>query len=173
MTAYQKKSKFTEAYSDFYPVVFGSIYTKIGNAVVAEDLTQEVFLRFLSEMDKVRKIRPWLMTVLKRVLYEYYREKKRMSEDVALSETYDDVALTFVNGFRDTRIIISEAIEAIASEEDKLIFELIAVQNFSYEQVAKQLGLSKRQVRYKYGLIVQGITIFLQKKGVNNIEDLL
>jgi len=173
MSSYSKKSKFTEVYTTYYSVVFGSIYTRLGNTTVAEDLTQEVFMRYLNDMDKVRNVRPWLITVLKRVLYEHYRQKKKLSEEQAISEAYDDVALTFVNGFRDTRIIITEAIESIQEETDQIIFDLIAVQNFSYEQVGDQLGFSKRKVRYRYNLIVKQITDFLQKKGVKNIEDLL
>lgn len=36
-----------------------------------------------------------------------------------------------------------------------------------------QLGMSKRQVRYRYGLIVERILAYLQKQGIKSLEDLL
>lgn len=124
-------------------------------------------------MEEVYNIRAWLFGTIRYVLSEYYRKQKNMPEDLAEAEAGYDIALTFVNGFRDTRIIIDEAIAEINDERDRNIFDLVAIQNYTYEQAGKELGLTKRQIKYRYGLIVKDVIIFLNKKGIKNIEDLL
>ncbi|MCP4132315.1 MAG: RNA polymerase sigma factor [bacterium] len=169
----KKDTEFTEAYSLYYSVVFGSIYTKIGKTDIADDLSQEVFIRFYSNMEKVYNIRPWLLSTVKNVLFEFYRKEQNMPDELADAEVNNDIALTFVNGFRDTRIIIDDAIENIEDPVHQSIFDLVAVQNYSYERAGKQLGLNKRQIKYRYGLIVKSVLDFLKKSGIESIEDLL
>ncbi|MCP4131810.1 MAG: RNA polymerase sigma factor [bacterium] len=169
----KKDSEFTKAYSLYYPVVFGSIYTKIGDTHTANDLAQEVFMRFFANQQTVEKPRPWLLGTVKNVLFEYYRKEYSMEEEVAHSEAYSDIALTFTNGFRDARILIDEAVESIFDPVNRSLFDLVAVYNFSYNKAGKQLGLSERQVKYRYGIIVKKVLEFLKEKGIENIEDLL
>ena len=86
------------------------------------------------------------------------------------------MGLNFVNGFRDARIIINEAIEDLNNfdnEDEAALFDLIAIRNFTYIEAGKQLGLSKRQAQYRYGRIVEKLLFALKKKGINSLEDLL
>ena len=93
-----------------------------------------------------------------------------------VEDVLDDAAMTFVNGFRDVRIIIKDAIESMENfggERDRALFDLVAVNGFTYEEAGAQLGMSVRQARYRYGLAVERILDFLAKKGIKNLEDLL
>lgn len=106
-------------------------------------------------------------------VFEFYRKKRG---DMDIDEVFNDVSLTFMNGFRDARIVISEAIENMKlfdGEDDKVLFDLIAVHNYSYNETAKELHLTKRMVEYRYRRIVDSILDYLKKKGLTNIEDLL
>jgi RNA polymerase sigma factor (sigma-70 family) len=169
----QKDADFTDAYGSYYAIVFGSLYSRTADFHAAEDLTQEVFIRFYSKMDRAVNHRAWLLTAVKHVLFEHYRRVKNSPDDIAKAEAFNDVSLTFVNGFRDTRIIIDKAMESINDETDQTIFDLVAVQNYTYEETGKELGLTKRQVKYRYGLIVRSVLEYLNKHGIHKIEDLL
>ena len=169
----QKDADFTDAYGRYYAVVFGSLYSRTGNFDVAEDLTQEVFIRFYSKMETAVNQRGWLLVTVKNVLFEHYRRIKNMPDDIAEAEAFNDVSLTFVNGFRDTRLIIDEAIKALVDKTDRVLFDLVAVQKYTYEEAGTELGLSRRQVKYRYGLIVRSIVEYLNGKGIHKIEDLL
>ena len=57
--------------------------------------------------------------------------------------------------------------------QEQLVFELIAINNYTQEETAKQLGITRRQVRYKYSIIVDRILDYFKKKGINSIEELL
>ncbi|MBN1498447.1 MAG: sigma-70 family RNA polymerase sigma factor [Spirochaetes bacterium] len=171
---FAKNRDFAETYSDLYPLVFSTIYSKVGSLDDAEDICQELFIKLYDKLDEVENRRKWLYGALKLEVMAYYRKRKAGTVDI--DEIFDDAALAFVNGFRDTRIMISEAIEeldTISEPGDRVLFDLIAVRNFSYEEAGSQVGLSKRQVRYRYGLIVDRLVDYFKKKGINSLEELL
>ncbi|MBN2402295.1 MAG: sigma-70 family RNA polymerase sigma factor [Spirochaetes bacterium] len=168
-----KRDKFTEDHKKYYPLIFSAVFTKVENIDDAKDICQEVFIRYYENFEKVIDSRKWLYGTLRNVVLEFYRMDKG---NVDIDDVFKDISLTFVNGFRDARIIISEAMEEIANfnnEDDKILFDLVAVYNYSYTEAGRQMGLTKRQVEYKYRQIVDKIISYLEKKGIRNFEDLL
>ncbi len=171
---FARNRDFAESYNELYPVVFSTVYRKVGNINDAEDICQELFIRLYQKMDEVENRRKWLYGALNLEVMAYYRKKK--PGDVDIDEVFDDAGLSFVNGFRDTRIMIKDAIEDMDNfrdETDRTLFDLVAVNNFTYEEAGAQLGLNRRQVRYRYGLIVERLCDYFRKKGINSLEELL
>lgn len=170
----KKRDLFTEAYYQYYTVVFNAIYVKVNSVDDAEDICQEVFVRFYNKIDEIQNIKQWLYGTLKLVVLEYYR--KRTTDQVNIDDVFNDVALTFVNGMRESRIIISEAINSIDSQlddEERTVFELIAFYNYTYKETAKHLGMTLRMVEYRYCRIVDRIMDYLRKKGIKEMDELL
>lgn len=174
LTEKDKRKVFTEIYSVNYPIVFSAVYVRVGNRDDAKDIAQEVFIRLYQKFEEVENIPRWLFSALKLVVLEYYRRKGR--NDVNVDDALNDVAMTFVNGFRDTRIVIKEAIENMGNfidENEKAIFDLVAVHNFSYRETARELGITRRQVEYRYTQMVERIVKYLAAKGIQSLEELL
>jgi RNA polymerase sigma factor (sigma-70 family) len=165
------RDSFTEDYSLYFPMVLNTIYTKVSDRDIAEDLCQEVFIALYNKYNEIENIRKWLNGTIRNVVMKYYRDKK---PGVDIDDVFYDITLTFVNGFRDARITITEAIEAVVKDEnDKILVEMIAYHNYSYEHVSKMMGITRRKVVYRYGRIIEEITDFLKKRGIQNLEDLL
>ena len=170
----KKTRSFTEVYSNYYPLVFSSVYAKINNVDDVKDICQEVFIRYYDKFEGIESPRKWLLGTLRYVVLEFYRRKG--TRDITIGELFDDIGMTYVNGFRDTRIIIQEALEDISNfenEREKILFDLIAVDNYTYKETGEILGLTEHKVRYRYGLIVNRILDYLSKKGIKGLEDLL
>lgn len=168
-----RKDTFTEIYNGFYPLVFSAVYTKVENIDDTKDICQDVFIKFYEKFDDIEDHRKWLYGALRLAVFEFYRKKKG---NINIDDLFNDISLTFVNGFRNARIILSEAfdnIENFSNENEKTLFDLIAVYNYSYTEAGKELGLTKRQVEYKYRSIVDRILDYLKKQGIENIGDLL
>ena len=162
---------FTETYMKYYPQILSLILLKINDIEDARDLCQEVFIIFYEKCDSIYNIRPWLYGTMKNVLYRYYASK---NQDVDIDKLFNSPELAFTNGFRDTRIIINEAIDHTGcDDEERIIFDLIARHNFSYENAARILGYTRRQVEYKYTQLVKGVLAYLKKKGITDIKELL
>ncbi len=171
---YWKNKEFAEAYNNYFPIVFSAVCGKVVNYADAEDICQEIFLKFHEKYETIEDKRKWLYGALRIEVLKYYsRRKPELGDPEAI---FRDAGLSFVNGFRDARIIIKDVIndmENFGSEEEIALFELVAIRNFSYHEAGKQMGLSKRQVQYKYGRIVDSLLDALKKKGISSLEDLL
>lgn len=175
MLSLDKKTRdFTEVYTDYFTYVYSAVYSRLGNAHDAQDICQEVFIRFYDKYEEVENPRKWLLGAIRNVLLEFYRRKS--GKEHAAGDLFDDVSLTFVNGFRDTRLLIEEAIENMdnfKTKNDKIVFDLIAMNNYTYKEAGKTLGLTVRQVRYQYSQTVNRIIHYFKEKGINSLDELL
>jgi RNA polymerase sigma factor (sigma-70 family) len=163
--------EFTKAYMEYYPLLLSSLLTRVNNPEEARDLCQEVFIIFLEKYDTIKNKRAWLYGTLKNVVYQHYSRKR---PDVDIDEVFNDEGLAFTNGARDARILIGEAIEQVeCSGEDRVLLDLIAIHDYSYSNVAEILGLSRRQVEYRYGQLAKGILEYLKSRGIKALAELL
>ena len=177
MTERLDEKKFREAYSNYYPLVYSVLYSKLSRKQDAEDICQEVFIRFLNKFSEVENHRQWLMTAIRFEITNYYNKKATARQDEAdIDEIENDLNFAFQNGMKDIRIIIEEAInndDNYKDEKERLIIDLVAVHNFSYRKAAQQLGITRWQAEYIYNKVEKKILAFLKRKGIKEIGDLL
>ena len=173
----KKEREFRRSYSDYYAAVLGALYRRVGNMEDAEDICHELFVSYYHKFDEVRDPRSWLFGAMKFSISNYYRKKS--GEDrahVDIDNMEDDINLAFENGARDMRIIINEAIGNDGNyrdEKDRLLFDLIAINGYTYDEAARQLGLTRRQAFYRYQQVTRRIVDYLGRRGISRIEDLL
>jgi RNA polymerase sigma factor (sigma-70 family) len=169
----RKTRGFTEAYNDYYPLVFSTVYSKTGHPDDSKDIAQEVFMRLFENFTEVENIRKWLYGTLRNVIFEHFRKKKNDSD---IDSILNDASMAYVNGFRESRMIIQQTLDDMNNfndEKEKTLFDLISIHNFTYQETGAHLGMSERQVRYKYGVISNRIIQHLEKKGIKSLEELL
>ncbi|MBN2159822.1 MAG: sigma-70 family RNA polymerase sigma factor [Spirochaetes bacterium] len=173
----KKDRAFRKSYSDFYPLILNALYSRVVNREDAEDICHEIFVNYYRKFDEVRDARSWLFGAMKFCISNYYRNKEGSDPDsVDISNIEDDIHLAFENGFRDVRIVIHEAIENSENyrdEEERILFDLIAINNYTYEEAATHLGITKRQAHYRYQQVSRRILEHLKERGITRIEDLL
>jgi RNA polymerase sigma factor (sigma-70 family) len=166
--------QFIGHYDACYSLVLSTVYSRIHNFHDAEDITQEVFIRFYAKMDEIENPRKWLFGCLRIVILDYYKAKHH--KDVDIEEMFDDMSLAYVNGFRDTRIMLKNTLDEIAGERgdaDAALFELISVYNYSFAEAGRQMGMGYKQARYRYRKMVSRFMEKMREKGIMNVEDLL
>ena len=58
---------FRKAYNNYYAMVFNRLYSKLGNSEDAEDISQEVFIKFFKNFDNIEpdKRFAWIKTAIK------------------------------------------------------------------------------------------------------------
>ncbi|HOD15027.1 MAG TPA: RNA polymerase sigma factor [Spirochaetota bacterium] len=170
----KKTELFSEHYNSLYSVAFSSVYSKIGNYHDAEDICQEVFLRFYRKLDEIESPRKWIFGALRLVVFDYYKRKGK--NDIDIETMFEDVSMSFVNGFRDTRMVIQQALDGLYSsvdETERALFDLTAVHGFSLREAALHLGLSYKQARIRYDRASRMLMDHFRKAGINSLEDLL
>lgn len=169
-----KAKTFSDLYSDYYSMVYNIIFVKIRDIDTTSDLAQEIFTRLYGKIDEIENPRQWLLSASKWAVVQHYEKNK--SDNMNIDEVLDDENVRYVNGFRDTRIIIQEALSASENyrdEKDRIIYDLILMKNYTYAETAQQTGLSVRQVRYRYESVAERITGYLRNKGIRSLEELL
>jgi RNA polymerase sigma factor (sigma-70 family) len=153
-------------------MVFNAVYVKIGNIDDTEDICQEVFIALYNNLEKVDSVRQWLYGTLKNCVLKFYRDRNDNTVDI--DTVFADISLTFVNGFRDTRLILESVVtEEVVEEKDRAVFEMVAIHNYSYAHTAGLLGLTKRKIEYRYTQIAKRIQANLAKRGIGSLEELL
>jgi RNA polymerase sigma factor (sigma-70 family) len=173
----KKDREFRKSYSDYYPMILNSLYHRVKNREDAEDICHEIFVNYYRKFDEVRDPRSWLVGAMRFCISNYYRKKEGSgASTVDIADVEEDVHLAFENGFRDMRIIIHDAIENPANyddEKERILFDLIAINKYTYDEVAQHLGLTRRQAAYKYQQVSRRILDRLKERGITKIEDLL
>lgn len=153
------------------------VYTKTGNREDAEDIAQEVFIRLNNKFTEVNDIRSWLFTALRFEITNYYNKKANAKKDTVDIDTIRDTAIVSVETeTRETQIIIADILadeNNYASEQERILFELVSIYSFTFKDAASFLGMTRWQVEYRFKKIELKILHRLREKGIMEAGDIL
>ncbi len=142
---------FTLVYNQNKKQLFNYIRKMLDEKYLAEDITQNVFLKLyenLKNINKAQSVVPWLYTTARNEVYGYLRSKKIKSEnyieDNIQYPSNDDLNIE-LESIEIRSIIESEIINM--EEETKEIFILRHYSELSYAEIASVLGLNESLVK--------------------------
>ena len=130
--------------------IISFIYDMVGRRDLAEELTQETFVRAYKNLKALRddtKLSTWLFGIAKNVARESLRYKHRETDKVGID---DDHVIELSDGKRppDSELldkelngVIRDALGAL-DEDKRLVFTLKIFQQRSYEEISKITGSS-------------------------------
>lgn len=140
----------TTLYSDHHGWLQGWLRRKMGNAFDAADLAHDTFLRVLARRDTPRLLAPraYLGAIARGLVADFFRHKD-------IERAYLDALAALPEAHApspETRAIVLEALVAIDTMLDGLkpavrqAFLLSQLDGLTYEQIARQLGVTRRTV---------------------------
>lgn len=143
------KAYFLHIYDTYANDIYRFCYLKVSRREVAEDLTQEVFMRFwqaLREGTVMRSDRALLYTMARNLVIDWYRKKKESSLDALTDE-----GIEFVGSNRKDVELGAEVQEALAAihqldEPSREAVLLRYVEGFSPRDIAELTGESANVV---------------------------
>lgn len=130
--------------------IISFIYDMVGRRDLAEELTQETFVRAYKNLKALRddtKLSTWLFGIAKNVARESLRYKHRETDRVGFD---DDRVLELSDGKqppdrqlldKELNGVIQDALGAL-DEDKRLVFTLKIFQQRSYEEIAEITGFS-------------------------------
>ncbi len=128
---------------DYYDKIYKYCYFKVNNREIAEDLTQQAFLKYLSQNDYIDQGKPlaYLYTIAKNQCYDYFRKTQvdNLYDEVVVEDNLDNVL---------TKLAINEAIKKLDNE----LYEVVLLRfgsGFNVSEIAKVLGVSRFSVYRK------------------------
>jgi len=86
------KADFLRTYDTYANDIYRFCAVKVTNRELAQDLTQEVFMRFwqtVRDGEKLRNERAYLYTLARNLIIDWYRKKKESSLDVLTDQGID------------------------------------------------------------------------------------
>jgi RNA polymerase sigma-70 factor (ECF subfamily) len=141
---------FAQLYEGYFDRIYRYITLKIGDAVEAEDLTQQVFLNSLRSISSFkwrgRPFSAWLYRIAHNQVVDYLRKKKRT--DLPLEETLagggDDPRLA-----AERKLDVEQVLAASRqlTEAQREVISLRFTSELSIAQVAEVMGKSQGAVK--------------------------
>jgi RNA polymerase sigma-70 factor (ECF subfamily) len=132
-----------------YDKIYKYCSFKVKNAQLAEDLTQETFLRFFSRNDYINHGKPlaYLYTIAKNLCIDSYRKTAELQipED---AEYIEDTNATADIESLETSIAVKEAVKTLPEDLQEIIVLRFA-NDLSMAEIADFTGLSRFAARRK------------------------
>lgn len=137
--------------------IFNFIYRLVGQRDVAEDLTQETFVRAYRKVRALRlhddtQLSTWLFSIAKNVARESFRSQRIDQKSVAL-EHLSALALTSHDPQPDEQLwdkeinlVVQRALETLDTDK-RLVFTLRVFHQRSYEEIARVTGFSLSKLK--------------------------
>lgn len=163
-----------EAFSFIYQLHVNHIYSFslkiLKSPVLAEDLTQEVFVRLWensAHLDPKLSLQGYLFTIARNLSLNVIRKAARetiITDEIArhaFDKCEDGLAYS---EHMQTKAFISRAIELLPSQRRK-IYELCHGQGYSYKQAAEELGLKDATINSQMVKAIRSIRQYLIRNG--------
>ena len=152
--AAQGAPSFDEAFTLHHRAVFRAAYALVRDSGLAEDVTQEVFLKLYQHIGSLRDeehVRPWLLRVASNTALNTIRSRGRAGareEEFATAATVGGGSEPVgIEADYDRRTEIEEARRALASiKEPMRSCLLLKQQGLSYREIAQALNVNEANV---------------------------
>lgn len=145
----------------YYAPIYRYISFRVDDLLAVQDLTSEVFTRFLAALRKPvgrpRSIRPWLYGTASHVVKEYYRRRCRqnvvaLDESMAAEQPGPDQSAEEMCTRRELR----EAIQGL-NQDQKMVLALRFGESMPIKQVASLMNRSEGAVKMLQARAVQAL----------------
>ena len=151
-----------EFFERHFDRVYGLVYRLLGDRTLAEDMTQEVFLkvhRAAHQLDPTRDPGPWLMTIAHNACRDLWRSNAwKLSRRAASLDGDSPLAATLSRGTNDPER------DALASERERLVQEALIrlpeplrvaivlhdYEGLGHEEIAALTGINHAAARKRY-----------------------
>lgn len=135
-------------YIKFNKFIFNICFKVLKNKMESEDLSHDIFIKLLNNINKFKgnnilALTVWVRVFTKNKVIDYLRIKKRMLTNGELNDNnlIDELDLSFLD---DESVLVNDLKNAISklSPKYKKVFELYYISDYSHDEIAKELNLN-------------------------------
>ncbi|HVX92922.1 MAG TPA: sigma-70 family RNA polymerase sigma factor [Candidatus Dojkabacteria bacterium] len=158
-------------YNEYVEKIYKYFYVRVQSTEVSQDLTSTTFMKLIDKYDSFNpdkgNISQYIYTIARNTLIDYYRSNKNKKnvnieniEEVCNKEEDNSVVLD------RNRDILMACIKKLPDEDQQLI-HLRYTLEYSYKEIADELGLPINTVSIKIHRVHKKLKVILQK---NNLK---
>lgn len=136
---------FDEIYKRYARKIFGYFKNKTGSVEVAEELSQEFFVKIHRKRDLFTmgyRLSPWLFTIAKNMLVDHFLRNKEVK--------YDEINESDILSFPDTSYVDMEDLRAAIKrlpKTSKKVVNLRYFKDMGYDEISEILGKTPVNIR--------------------------
>ncbi len=144
----EAEQQFLSAYHQFGDAIFRFCLVKVSNKELAEDITQETFIKYwqyLRDGKDITNTRSLLYTIANNAAKDWYKKKKAVSLEDRLEVGKEPIA---VETPAEVQAAYNEALETISEleESDREVLLLTHVEGLPPREIAEMLGESANTI---------------------------
>lgn len=137
------EQEFIDTFDRFGDAIFRFLVLKVSNRSLAEDLTQDTFMRYwqsLRQGQEMTNTRSFLYTIANNLAKDWYKKKKSDSLDARLEKGFDPVDPTEADP--ETKAVYQEVLAVMndLEEGDRMVLLLRHVEGLPPREIADLLG---------------------------------
>lgn len=145
-----------ELFHQFSDYIFKTAYMLTHSQVLADDITQESFIRVFRHYhtyDEAKPIKPWIYKIVVNTFRELKRKQKWLIFSDSLPEDKGNDSLPFENSLikKETEKVLSEAVNKLPNKYKEVVI-LYYFNDFSLKEMAEvlsiPLGTCKSRLHY-------------------------
>jgi RNA polymerase sigma-70 factor (ECF subfamily) len=143
---------------EHYDKIYRYCYFKVGGSTLAEDLTQETFLKYFAQnsyLERGKKL-AYLYTIARNLCADAFRKKQpeALQDDLPGAENFERIELG---------IAIRQALETLPEQERELLL-FRYVNELSVGEIAAVTGLSRFAVYRRTSSVLSSLKVLLKKE---------
>ncbi len=144
-----RRQRFSALARDFYEPVYCFIARQVSSQADAADLTQQVFIKGFQSFDRFdldRAFAPWIYTIARRTLVDFFRARKPAGEPVleSIADPQSNPRETALE--KDRADTIWEIASGLKPQHNQVLL-LHYKENFSMQEVARIMGITKSHAK--------------------------
>ena len=138
---------FEKIYNSYSSRLFGNVFKMVKSETTTQEILQDVFIKIWSNrasIDLDKSFRSYLFRIAENKVYDFFRkasrDKKIQAQLFAIAtEGYEHIEEMIYR--KENALLLQKAIDSLSPQRQQ-IFRLIKLDNKSYEEVSRQLGIS-------------------------------
>jgi RNA polymerase sigma-70 factor, ECF subfamily len=165
------ESAVSELYQAYVDNIYRYIFYRIDNHHTAEDITAEVFVRFVEGLsayqDRNIPLLAWLYQIAHARLVDHYRQSQRVGQESDLDNvvvsTEDDLDGDLMTNYHQEKV--REALTNLTPEQQQVIL-LRFIEGYSVQKTAEVLGKTAGAIKVMQHRALQALSRALAKQGI-------
>lgn len=159
---------FEQLFTHYKDTVYSFAFHFTRNAIAAEEIVQEIFLRVWlrrEALPAIDNLEAWIYTLTRNLSFDFLR---KIANEEAVKNNWSQQAAAFTTTqeeieLRQYQNFLAEAVQQLPAQQ-KQVYQLIKENGLKYEDAARQLGLSLNTVKSHLGAAMKGIRQHLQHR---------
>ena len=142
--------------------VLNFVYRYIYDTDLAEDITQEVFIKVwknISKFDTSKNFKPWLFKIAKNTALDFIKKRKLIpfssfeneNEENHFIDNLEDQSKTFLEEINseDQKKFLNEFLQELNSDQ-QLVFFLYYYEDLTFKEISETLNISINTIKSRY-----------------------